>query len=49
MTTFKRNFIFNKNDMIVASNSIRKYRKEAKIIQDQLAINIKKPYNFIKN
>ena len=40
MTTFKRNFSFNKN--------IKKYRLDAGITQEQLAVDIGKSYDFVR-
>lgn len=40
MTTFKRDFNFNDHLMETIAQNIRKYRKEAGITQEQLAIDI---------
>ena len=40
MTTFKRNFIFKEDIIKIVAKNIRKYRKERKITQEQLAIDI---------
>lgn len=48
MTTFKRNFIFNENYMMIISDNIRKYRKEAGITQEQLAVDIGRSYDFVR-
>lgn len=48
MTTFKRNFKFNDNYMLIVSNNIRKYRKEAGITQEQLAVDIGRSYDFVR-
>lgn len=48
MTTFKRDFIFDENYMMVISDNIRKYRKEAGITQEQLAVDIGRSYDFVR-
>ena len=48
MTTFKREFKFEKNIMIKVSANIRKYRLEAGITQEQLAVDVGKSYDFIR-
>lgn len=48
MTTFKRNFTFDDNYMFVISDNIRKFRKEAGITQEQLAVDIGRSYDFIR-
>ena len=48
MTTFKRNFSFNDNYMKTISNNIRKYRLEAGITQEQLAVDISLSYDFVR-
>lgn len=48
MTTFKRDFKFNDNYMLTVSNNIRKYRKEAGITQEQLAVDIGRSYDFVR-
>ena len=48
VTTFKRNFIFDENYMMIISDNIRKYRKEAGITQEQLAVDIGRSYDFIR-
>lgn len=48
MTTFKRDFNFDKNFMAIVSNNIRKYRKQAGITQEQLAVDIGKSYDFVR-
>ena len=48
MTTFKRDFKFNDNYMLIVSNNIRKYRKEAGITQEQLAVDIERSYDFVR-
>ena len=48
MTTFKREFKFGKNIMIKVSANIRKYRLEAGITQEQLAVDVGKSYDFIR-
>ena len=47
-TTFKREFKFKKNIMIKVSYNIRKYRLEAGITQEQLAVDVGKSYDFIR-
>lgn len=48
MTTFKRNFKFEKNIMVRISANIRKYRLLAGITQEQLAVDVGKSYDFIR-
>lgn len=48
MTTFKREFKFEKNIMIKVSANIKKYRLEAGITQEQLAVDVGKSYDFIR-
>lgn len=48
MTTFKRKFKFENNIMIKVSANIRKYRLEAGITQEQLAVDVGKSYDFIR-
>lgn len=48
MTTFKRNFDFNDNYMEIVSSNIKKYRKLAKITQEQLAVDIGRSYDFVR-
>lgn len=48
VTTFKRDFIFDENYMMIVSDNIRKYRKEAGITQEQLAVDIGRSYDFIR-
>ena len=48
MTTFKRDFEFEKNIMSKVSSNIRKYRKIAGITQEQLAVDIEKSYDFVR-
>ena len=40
MATFKRDFVFNDEIMKTIAKNIRKYRKEQKITQEQLALDI---------
>lgn len=47
MTTFKRNFNFKTNYMEIISQNIKKYRKEAGITQEQLAVDIGRSYDFV--
>ena len=44
-TTFKRNFSFNKNIKEIVSKNIKKYRLDAGITQEQLAVDIGKSYD----
>ncbi len=46
MATFKREFNFDDKFMIKVSNNIKKYRLEAGITQEQLAVNIDKSYKI---
>lgn len=48
MTSFKRDFNFDKNVNEIISKSIRKYRKQAKVTQEQLALDVDKSYDFIR-
>lgn len=48
MTTFKKEFKFEENIMIKVSANIRKYRLEAGITQEQLAVDVGKSYDFIR-
>lgn len=48
MTTFKRNFNFKTNYMKIISQNIKKYRKEAGITQEQLAVDIGRSYDFVR-
>ena len=48
MTTFKRNFSFNKNIKEIVSKNIKKYRLDAGITQEQLAVDICKSYDFVR-
>ncbi len=48
MTAFKRNFEFDDNIMRKISANIRKYRLEAGITQEQLALDIEKSYDFTR-
>lgn len=48
MITFKRNFSFNKNIKEIVSKNIKKYRLDAGITQEQLAVDIGKSYNFVR-
>ena len=48
MTTFKRDFDFNENYMEIVSSNIKKYRKIAKITQEQLAVDIGRSYDFVR-
>ena len=48
MTTFKRDFSFDKNIKEIVSKNIKKYRLEAGITQEQLAVDIEKSYDFVR-
>ena len=48
MTTFKRSFSFNKNIKEIVSKNIKKYRLDAGITQEQLAVDIGKSYDFVR-
>lgn len=48
LTTFKRNFSFDDNYMETNSNNIQKYRLEARITQEQLAVDIGLSYDFVR-
>lgn len=48
MATFKREFNFDDKFMVKVSNNIKKYRLEAGITQEQLAVDVGKSYNFIR-
>ena len=48
MTTYKRDFKFDDRFMIKVSNNIKKYRLEAGITQEQLAVDVGKSYDFIR-
>lgn len=48
MTAFKRNFSFTDNYMKTISNNIKKYRLQAGITQEQLAVDIGLSYDFVR-
>lgn len=48
MATFKREFKFDKNIKEIVSKNIKKYRLEAGITQEQLAVDIGKSYDFVR-
>lgn len=48
MATFKREYNFDDKFMVKVSNNIRKYRLEAGITQEQLAVDVGKSYDFIR-
>lgn len=48
MATFKREFSFDKNIKSIVSMNIKKYRLEAGITQEQLAVDIGKSYDFVR-
>lgn len=48
MATFKREFNFDDKFMVKVSNNIKKYRLQAGITQEQLAVDVGKSYDFIR-
>ena len=48
LTTFKRKFNFDKNVKEIVSKNIKKFRLEAGITQEQLAVDIGKSYDFVR-
>ena len=48
MTTFKREFNFEKNIRKNISLNIKKYRLQNGITQEQLAVDVVKSYDFIR-
>ncbi len=48
MTAFKRDFNFDKDFMTKVSANIKKYRKQAGITQEQLAVDIERSYDFMR-
>ena len=48
MTTFKRDLNFDDKFMEKVSKNIKKYRIEAGITQEQLALDVGKSYDFIR-
>lgn len=48
MATFKREFNFDDKFIVKVSNNIKKYRLEAGITQEQLAVDVGKSYDFIR-
>ena len=48
MTTFKREFIFDNNIRKNISLNIKKYRLQAGITQEQLALDIGVSYDFLR-
>lgn len=48
MTRYKREFNFDKNVNEIISKNIKKYRKEKKVTQEQLALDVEKSYDFIR-
>lgn len=48
MATFKRDFYFASDIRKRISLNIKKYRKEAKITQEQLAVDIGVSYDFMR-
>ena len=47
-TAFKRNFDFDDDYKRKISANIRKYRKEAGLTQEQLAVDIERSYDFMR-
>ena len=48
MTTFKREFEFDKEIMKTVSKNVRKYRKLAALTQEQLAVDIEVWYDYLR-
>ncbi len=48
MTTFKRDFKFDKDIMKTVSKNVRKYRKLAGLTQEQLAVDIEMSYDYLR-
>ena len=48
MTTFKRDFKFDKDIMKTISKNVRKYRKLAGLTQEQLAVDIEMSYDYLR-
>ncbi len=48
MTTFKRDFSFNRNIIEVVAKNVRKYRKLVGITQEQLALDIGVSNDFLR-
>lgn len=48
MVRYKREFVFDKNVNEIVSKNIKKYRKEANVTQEQLALDIEKSYDFVR-
>lgn len=48
MTTFKRDFKFDKDIMKTVSKNVRKYRKLAGLTQEQLAVDIEISYDYLR-
>ena len=48
MTTFKREFEFDKEIMKTVSKKVRKYRKLAGLTQEQLAVDIEMSYDYLR-
>ena len=48
LATFKREYDFYDKFMVKVSNNIKKYRLEAGITQEQLAVDVGKSYDFIR-
>lgn len=49
MATFKRDFTFNENILEVIATNVVKYRKEAKITQEQLALDIDMSFDYLRH
>lgn len=48
MVTYKRDFKFEDDYMKIVSDNIRRYRKQAGITQEQLAVDIGRSYDFVR-
>ena len=48
MTTFKRDFKFDKDIMKTVSKNVGKYRKLAGLTQEQLAVDIEMSYDYLR-
>lgn len=48
MTTFKRNFHFDKDIIKTVAKNVRKYRKLAGITQEQLAVDIDISHDYLR-
>ncbi len=48
VVTFRRDFEFEDDYWVTISKNIKKFRAEAKITQEQLAVDVGKSYDFIR-